>query len=566
MKKIFTLMALFMLTLSTWAAKGDIYEIILNGSNVVRLNGTALEDPSEFFTYNSAKHNFNTKFKGCSYAGVDFTKGLKMEGATLVQWTATADAKVTILQSSWSENTLLFDGDTLDINGAELIEGGILYKAIENVPAGTHKITRGNGETGLFYVRIDYTGEEKVRLADAEITADKDGLVTIAAVPNAKEVRYTIDGKNPTAETGEVYTAPFKVEDGTTVKALAIGEGNYVNSNITSLLVLVDGITVAAPVINQLNGTVYIKSETVNSSIEYSLDQQNWKNGDRAFTLNQSATVYARASRANSTTSEVVSAEVKVVAAPTNTEKIYFFYDNPENYTIWMACNENEMEGNIGTPYADYLMAISGNTTKNWSNGEKIIVPGIAVQGLTFEGDSVTSLKVSNGAQNTITLPDGKKAVRITFYSYVNGASTAATSATGWQEVDGVTYDYASVPMTAFTDQFRTVEIADSVNAETGLPATKQVKDIAGNLDVRVFDFNFKEGKITFTNKGTQVCFVAVLEVATDATVVDPEVTNSIHNVKAIDQKAVRFNLAGQKVAEGFRGIIIENGKKKLVK
>lgn len=564
MKKLFTLMTLFMLTLSTWAAKGDIYELIFNGSNVVRLNGTALEDPSVFFTYNKDKHNFNTKFKDCSYAGIDFTKGLKMEGATLVQWTATAESKVTILQSSWSDNTILFDGEALDINTAELIEGGILYKAIENVPAGTHQITRGSGETGLFYVRIDYTGEEKVRLADAEITADKDGLVTIAAVPNAKEVRYTTDGTNPTEETGEIYTAPFKVEDGTTVKALAIGEGNYVNSNITSLLVLVDGITVAAPVINQLNGTVYIKSSTVNSTIEYSLDQQNWQNGDRAFTLSESATVYARAGRANSTTSEVVSAEVKVIAAPTHTEKVYLFYDNPENYTAWMGCNENEMEGNMGTPYADYLMAISGNTSKNWSNGEKIIVPGITFPNLTFDGDSVTSLKVSNGAQNTITLPEGKKAVRITFYSYVNGASTTAKTATGWQEVDGVTYDYASVPMTAFTDQFRTVEIADSVDEE-GNPATKQVKDIAGKLDIRVFDFNFKEGSITFTNKGTQVCFVAVLEMATEQTVVDQLVT-TINEARTVGRKGVSYNLAGQKVTDAFRGIVIENGKKMMRK
>lgn len=557
-------MTLFMLTLSTWAAKGDIYELIFNGSNVVRLNGTELEDPSVFFTYNSAKHNFNTKFKGCSYAGVDFTKGLKMEGATLVQWTSTADAKVTILQSSWSDKTLLFDGEALDQTTAELIEGGILYKAIENVPAGTHQITRGDGETGLFYVRIDYTGEEKVRLADAEITADKDGQVTIAAVPNAKEVRYTIDGTNPTAETGEIYTAPFKVEDGTTVKALAIGEGNFVNSNITSLLVLVDGITVAAPVINQLNGTVYIKSETVNSTIEYSLDQQNWKNGDHAFTLSKTATVYARASRANSTTSEIVSAEVKVIAAPTNTEKVYFFYDDPENYTAWAACNENMMDGQFGTPYENYSLAISGNESKNWSGAEKIIVPGIAFEGMTFNGDSVASLKVSNGAQNTITLPDGKKAVRITFYSYVN-ADEAVAAVTGWREVDGVEYAYTEVPMGCFTDLRREEIIADSINAETGQPATKQVKDMAGNVDVRVFDLNFKEGSITFTNKGSQVCFVAVLEMATEQTEIDQVVT-SINEAKTVGRKGVSYNLAGQKVTDAFRGIVIENGKKVMRK
>lgn len=561
MKKIFTLMTLLMFTITSWAAKGDIYELIFNGSNVVRLNGTPLEDPSTFFTYNSAKHNFNAKFKDCSYAGIDFTKGLKMEGATLVQWTATADAKVTILQSSWSENTILFDGEALlqDDDHAELIQGGILYKPIENVPAGTHTITRGSGETGLFYVRIDYTSDEKVRLADPVVTANSAGLVTIDAVENAKEIRYTLDGKNPTAETGEVYTAPFTVEDGVTVKALAIGEGNYVNSNVTSLLVLVDGITVATPVINQLNGTFYAKSETTNSKVELSYDNENWFDGSRAITLSETKKVYARATRENCTTSAVAEADVKVLTAPTNTEKIFFFYDDPENSTVWSACNENAIDGNYGTAYQDYQLAITGNTQKNWSNGEKIIVPGITVDGMTFENDSVVSLKVSNGAQNTITLPEGKKAVRLTFYSYVNATSEAAPVC-GWQEVNGVTYDYASVPMTSFTDQTRTVE----VEGEEGV--TKEVKDIAGNLDVRVYDFNFAEGTITFTNKGTQICFVAVLELATADTAVDPEVSSGINEVKVANRQALRYNLAGQKVAANFRGIAIENGKKVVLK
>ncbi len=565
MKKIFTLLMLMMFTMTSWAAKGDVYEIILNGSNVVRLNGVALEDPSTFFTYNSAKHNFNTKFKGCSYAGIQFTKGLKMEGATLVQWIATADAKVTILQSSWSDKTIKFDDEELDPNAGELIEGGILYAPIENVPAGTHTITRGSGETGLFYVRIDYTSDEKERLADPEVTADKAGKVTISAVENAKEIRYTIDGTKPSAENGEIYTEPFTVEDGTVVNALAIGEGNYVNSNTVSLLVLVDGITVAAPVINQINGTFIATSETTNAAIEISYDQQNWVDGSRAQTLTETKTVYARATRENCTTSDVTSVEVTVYKAPTNTEKIYFFYDDPEDVTMWSACNENVMEGNYGTAFEGYSMAISGNSSKNWSNGEKLIVPGIKAGDMVFPGDSVTSLKLSNGAQNTITLADGKKAVRLTFYSYVNAAKAAA-AVSGWQEVNGSEYDYKSVPMTSFSDQTRTVQLDSLNDAKETVYYTKEVKDIAGNLDVRVFDLNYVEETITFTNKGTQLAFVAVVEIATENTEVDPAIADGIHEVKAATSESVRYNLAGQKVADTFRGMVIKNGKKFMQK
>jgi len=559
MKKIFTLMTLLMLSMATWAAVGDIYEIVLNGSNVVKLNGSEI-DATEFITWNSEKHNFNSKFKDCTYAGVTFTKGLKMEGATKVEWTAVAESRVTIVQSTWGTSTIKFNGEELDRATANTDTDGALIYTVENVPAGTSSVTRGSGESGLFYIRIDYTGEAKTQLETPVIEFDAaTGAVIINTPSGASEVRYTTDGTNPGTEVGEVYTDMFTVEDGTTVKAIAIGEGNFVNSAIASALVLIDGITVKAPVIKQQNGTVYIKSETIGSSIEYSLDQQNWKNGDRAFTLFESATVYARALRANSTTSEVVSAQVNVNKAPTNTEKIYFFYENPDNYKMWGYCNENVIEGQ--GDYYGYELSISGNTTKNWSAADAVIVPGISIDGMTFAGDSVTTLKLSNGAQNTIQLADGKKAVRLTLYSYVNGAAGAVA---GWQEVNGVTYDYAEIPMCCFSDLRRDELVPDTLDAN-GQPVYKKVKDMAGNADVRIYDLDFVEDKITFTNKGVQLCFVAVVDIATDKTVVDHTGISELV-ATAAQKKGAVYNLAGQKVAAGYRGVAIRDGKKLLLK
>lgn len=553
-------MTLFMLAITMWAAVGDKYEIVFNGSNQVKLNGA--EIPAEdFLVWNSAKHNFNAKFAGCTYAGITFTKGLKMEGATLVQWTATAESKVMILQSTWSSNTIKFDDAELDVASASTeVEGGILY-TIENVSPGAHTVKRGSGETGIFYISILYTGEAKVQLDTPAIDVDPEtGTVTISPVDNMKEIRYTTDGTNPGEDTGEVYAAPFQVEDGTTVKAVAIGEGSYINSAMATALVLVNGVTVKAPVIKQQNGTVFIKSETIGSSIEYSLDQADWKNGDRAFTLFENATVYARAIREGSITSEVVSEKILVNKAPTNTEKVYIYYENPDNAKIWYYCNENIMEGQEA--YYGYEMAITGNDTKNWSGADPVIVPGIDVPGMTFPGDSVTTLKLSNGAQNTISF-EGKKAVRLTFYSYVNGAASAATAATGWREVNGVEYDYAEVPMCCFNDLRRDVQVPDTLDP-TGNPVYKAVKDMAGNADIRVYDLDFVENKVTFTNKGTQICFVAVLDIATANTEIDRSATDGISEVKN-DMSALKgetYNMAGQKVDADFRGIVIRNGKK----
>ncbi len=64
------------------------------------------------------------------------------------------------------------------------------------------------------------------------------GLVTIAAVDNALSVVYTTDGSVPSADNGTVYKEPFNVADGTTVKAIALGdEVNNSNSDVSTVVV-----------------------------------------------------------------------------------------------------------------------------------------------------------------------------------------------------------------------------------------------------------------------------------------------------------------------------------------
>ena len=181
---------------------------------------------------------------------------------------------------------------------------------------------------------------------------------------------------------------------------------------------------------------------------------------------------------------------------------------------------------------------------------------------MKFGGDSVATLKLSNGAQNTITLPSDKKAVRITFYSYVNGPSTAATTASGWKEVNGVEYDFTDVPMCCFNDLTRTYQIEDKDEEGNPVMKDKTVKDMAGNADVRYFDLDFVEDKITFTNKGTQLCFVVVLDIATDETVTGISAVKTIANVENNEL----YNIAGQRVANGYKGLVVKNGKKMIQK
>ena len=127
----------------------------------VKFNGDDVQSQNGFFSFGDSnnKHSFNTKFTG-TYNGITFTQGLKMEGTTLVQFTTTAlSSTVIIVQSTWSANTLKFDGTELDVTTAATPDGseGVRVYTITGVGAGTHSITRGNGESGIFYVEVRET-------------------------------------------------------------------------------------------------------------------------------------------------------------------------------------------------------------------------------------------------------------------------------------------------------------------------------------------------------------------------------------------------------------------------
>ena len=162
-----------------------IYTVMFNGEDAQSTEG--------YFSFGdgSNKHNFNSKFTG-KYNGVEYTQGLKMEGSTLIQFTNVGTATVKIVQSDWESadvphgtpKSLKFDGQELDVSAATRPEGseGVLLYTIEGVNAGTHQITRGSGESGVFFVEV----------SDATTSAIK--AVASSATVTAVEY-YSLDGR-----------------------------------------------------------------------------------------------------------------------------------------------------------------------------------------------------------------------------------------------------------------------------------------------------------------------------------------------------------------------------------
>ncbi len=83
------------------------------------------------------------------------------------------------------------------------------------------------------------------------------------------------------------------------------------------------------------------------------------------------------------------------------------------------------------------------------------------------------------------------------------------------------------------------------------------------NPDVRVYLIDGKN-EITFTNKGNQLCFVAIVDVASETTVIPTGIDTVKTNTENAD--APIYNLAGQKVDKSFKGVVIQNGVKRVQK
>lgn len=474
MKKVFTLLVLALVSIGTaWAS--DVFEVKFKNSKSIE------QTPSGYFTWDKGEGtavSWSSKGKHkCTYNEESYTDVIKMEGATQAYFTSAAEATVTIVQttSNAAGDKLKFDGSNLDANLENTTvtvdaDNTCNIYVITKVAPGKHTITR-QSETGLAYIKVEYTGSVMTQLDAPEITIDAtNGQVTIGSVENATKVTYTVDGTDPTAESNE-YSAPFTVEDGVTVKAIAIGDDeSYMNSTIVSKLAMLESATIAAPTIKQFNGTVAITCETAGTTIEYSLDGTTYSPYTRAFTLTEDGTVYARAKRGDNT-SEVVIENVTTIGK------------GSANKTIWMGIgsftdnDKNVMTGTVGDDAEGIIMAITGNTGKNWSSGSLKIKVGDIER---------TTIKLSNGAQNTITLPEGMQATRITFYSVIN-SDEARTSY--WKEFNGT-----------------------EINDDVPMGAWNSVSDRLTNPDVRVFSLN-GESSITFTNAGEQLFFIIALDV-----------------------------------------------------
>jgi len=479
MKKIFTSMALLLCASvsSVWA--GDTFTLSLdNAATETRSD----ESTDKYFT---VAGSYNSKYTG-TYNGKSYKKGLKINSEGSVTFTTTTTSTLTYVQSLSDDKTKSNATGLKNSSGTDLISttdsrvddetNKVGVYTYSSLPAGTYTIYYGSNakETGLLYVSVVYDDKAENALDNPTLTLtdSEEGVVTIGIPENALYVAFTTDGTAPSEESGKQLTSESTiiVTDGTIVKAIAIGDGtNYTNSDIESLKVSLTGFQVAQPTITSWNGLVKMVTDTEDAVIYYTTDGSTPSTNSTKYTgivyLESDATINAIATRDNCTDSEVANASV--IGMPV-----------ASGVAINGASSGFGDGGNKVTLTIDdltYTLQITSNTSKSLSAQGKV--------------NGATGIKLSNGATNTLTLPEGYVATKITFYSFVN-ANDPTEKASGWKEVGGTSYsDYSSFPMAA----------------------------TSGSYDIRTYELN-KLNAITFTNAGTQLIFTIALDIEKEST------------------------------------------------
>ena len=185
----------------------------------------------------------------------------------------------------------------------------------------------------------------------------------------------------------------------------------------------------------------------------------------------------------------------------------------------------NMLTGVEGDNAEGFTMVVTSNLTKYYSAADKINVE--------FDGKQIsrTTIKCSNGAENSVFLPTGARATKITLWSYTNYTGDAARPCY-WASVGGVDYTAEN-----------SVMLATSKN--TASP-NKVSFDLPNIKDV-----------VTFKNSGEQQCVIVYIEYnyGTD----EPDgITAVAGNVPvAIDY----YTLSGERVATPGKGIYIMQTK-----
>lgn len=189
-------------------------------------------------------------------------------------------------------------------------------------------------------------------------------------------------------------------------------------------------------------------------------------------------------------------------------------YDNSSYNNMMVGAENDEAYG--------FSIVCTGNLAKSYSSAgtPKLKIP---YKGETLER---TAIKCSNGAQNTVFMPEGAKATKVTIYSVTGTNSSSRTSY--WKEVAGVSYT----------------------------PETTTVLDLDASRDnpnAVTFTLNSVPDEFTFTNTGEQQCVILYIEYYIGEATGIRTVNDSAVGMTGVTY----YTLEGKRISQPAKGLYI---------
>lgn len=337
MKRFFSLLALLvgMLTMGGYVHAQTTYEIS-NNSDTHPENKQ--KDPWTFVSKNTT---FTIKADGNrSYGTASIKPALKYSKDK--DYTLTIPDNLNIAKINFKGSAKESGKETyLTFEGKDYSDKQFTYSSSELVnsfdfdwPTDKKSITfkfNGKGET-LLVITLTEAASDKLN-APTFSYDENEGKVTITA-NGAKEIRYTTDETEPSANVGTVYTEPFEASN-ITVKAIAISDGTKENSdvatyevpaklistNVALTKVTIDGTTLADADLQTLLDNKSFTSTTsysVTPVIKYTETTTKEYNNNKETTADEEKTATVDRGEDNFTTSFDVNGETYTITLPIN--------------------------------------------------------------------------------------------------------------------------------------------------------------------------------------------------------------------------------------------------------